>query len=69
MEDHSEHQQKLKEDFSEKVLQGGNLAIDRLIERKRKEDGYLVVWQNGKVVKIKARELVTTKEKEMYKPL
>lgn len=41
----------------EKVLQGGRIAIERLIERKRKEDGYIVISENGKVKKLYARDI------------
>ena len=44
-------------EIKNKVLQGTQLAINNLIERKRKEDGYLVVSQNGKVVKLRARDI------------
>ena len=45
------------EEIREKVLKGGKIAIERLIERKRKEDGYIVVAENGKVVKLYARDI------------
>lgn len=41
----------------EKITQGVKIAIGRLIERTKKEDGELVISRNKKVVKIKAREL------------
>ena len=40
-----------------KFLEGANLALKRLIERTKKEDGYLVFSQNGVIVRIKARDL------------
>jgi hypothetical protein len=49
-------QQEFK-DFTEKVNKGVNLAVQRLIERTKKEDGELVISKNGKVVRIKARDL------------
>lgn len=33
-------------------MKGGKLAIDRLIEKKRKDKTFIVVSQDGKVVKI-----------------
>lgn len=45
------------EEIREKMLAGCQLAVKRLIERTKKEDGYLVISQNGKVVKVKATEL------------
>jgi hypothetical protein len=45
------------EEVRDKVLQGTRLAIERLIERKRKENGYIVVSQDGKVVKLWARDI------------
>ena len=41
----------------DKITEGVKLAIQRLIERTKKEDGYLVISRDGKVVRIKAREL------------
>jgi hypothetical protein len=43
--------------FVDKVTAGFNLATKRLIESTKKEDGELVISRNGKVIKIKAREL------------
>jgi hypothetical protein len=41
----------------DKVTQGAKLASKRLVESTKKEDGELVISKNGKIVKIKAREL------------
>jgi len=41
----------------DKITEGVKLAIQRLIERTKKEDGYLVISKDGKVVRIKARDL------------
>lgn len=40
-----------------KILKGISLAYDRMLTSKQKEDEEIVISQNGKVVKIKAREL------------
>lgn len=44
-------------EISDKVTQGVTLAVDRLIEQIKKENGELVVSENGKVVRIKARSI------------
>ena len=44
-------------DIKDKVLKGGKLAIDRLIEKKRKDNSFIVVSENGKVVKVDASTL------------
>lgn len=44
-------------DIKDKVLKGGKLAIDRLIEKKRRDKSFIVVSENGKVVKIDANTL------------
>lgn len=44
-------------ELSDKITLGVNIAIQRLIERTKKEDGELVVSNNGKVVRIKARDI------------
>ena len=41
----------------DKITTGVKLAIQRLIERTKKEDGELVISKDGKVVRIKARDL------------
>jgi hypothetical protein len=41
----------------DKITAGVKLSIQRLIEQTKKEDGELVVSRNGKILKIKAREL------------
>lgn len=40
-----------------KITKGVKLAIHRLIERTKKEGGELVVSRNGKVVRVKARDM------------
>ncbi len=44
-------------DIKDKILKGGKLAIDRLIEKKRKDNSFIVVSENGKVVKVDASTL------------
>jgi uncharacterized surface anchored protein len=41
----------------DKFIQGGKLAIEKLIERKKKDNSFLVVSQDGKVTKINANEI------------
>ena len=41
----------------EKITRDVKLAIQRLIERTQKEDGELVISRDGKVVRVKARDL------------
>jgi len=43
--------------LADKITEGVKLAIQRLIERTKKEDGELVISRDGKVVRIKARDL------------
>ena len=43
--------------MQEKINAGILLARKRLIEKTRKEDGELVVVRDGKVMRIKARDL------------
>lgn len=43
--------------LQEKIAAGIVLARKRLVEKTKKEDGELVVVRDGKVVRIKAREL------------
>ncbi len=48
-----------KEDIIEmriKIIKGIELAFERLLIEKQKDDSELVFSQNGKIVKIKARD-------------
>lgn len=40
-----------------KILEGSKLAIKRLVEKKKKENSYLVISDNGKVVKVPASDI------------
>lgn len=40
-----------------KITEGVKLAVRRLIERTKKEDGELVISRDGKIVRVKARNL------------
>ncbi len=44
-------------DLRSKILQGLELAYTRLLSSKQKDDEDLVISRNGKIVKVKARDL------------
>ena len=44
-------------EIREKILQGLELAFRRLVEQKKREDGELVFSKDGKIYKVKARDL------------
>lgn len=44
-------------EVSDKITQGVRLAAKRLIERTQNVDGELVICRDGKIIRIKAREL------------
>jgi len=44
-----------------KLLVGLNISYSRLIEQKQREDGNLIFTQDGKIVKVKARNLSNVK--------
>jgi hypothetical protein len=44
-------------DLRTKIIQGVDLAYNRLLSSKIKEDGELVITKDGKVIRIKAKEL------------
>ncbi len=44
-------------DIKDKVLKGGKLAIQRLLERKRKDNSYEVIPEEGKVVKLNVKDI------------
>ncbi len=44
-------------EIKDKILKGGKLAIEQLLEKKRKDNSFVVISNNGKVVKVKANTL------------
>lgn len=46
-----------KKELRDRILCGISLAFERLVEQKKKEDAELVFSENGKIVRIKARDL------------
>lgn len=44
-------------DLRTKIIKGLDLAYQRLLIAKQKEDEELVISRNGKIVRVKAREL------------
>ncbi len=44
-------------EVEQKILQGLELAFQRLVEEKKREDGELVFSKGGKIYKVKARDL------------
>ena len=51
---------KVKE-IRQKIIKGIDLAYDRLLTAKQKDDSELVFTRNGKIVKVKARDLLNEK--------
>jgi len=45
-------------EIKDKVLKGGKLAIERLLERKRRDNSFVLISENGKVVKADAKTLI-----------
>jgi hypothetical protein len=43
--------------LTDKITEGVTLAIRRLIEKTQREDGELVISVNGKVTKVRARNI------------
>jgi predicted methyltransferase MtxX (methanogen marker protein 4) len=40
-----------------KILQGIEISYNKLLTERQKEDGELVIYKNGKVMNVKARDL------------
>jgi hypothetical protein len=47
-------------DLRSKIIRGIDLAYNRLLIAKQKEDGELVISRNGEIVRVKARDLKYT---------
>ena len=50
------NEQQVRE-FEENIVKGANLAFQRLVSQKKKEDGGLVFSRNGHVFRVKAADL------------
>ena len=50
------NEQQVRE-FEENIVKGANLAFQRLVSQKKKEDGELVFSRNGHVFRVKAADL------------
>ena len=50
------NEQQVRE-FEENIVKGANLAFQRLVSQKKKEDGELVFSRNGHVFLVKAADL------------
>lgn len=44
-------------EIRDKILKGGELAIQRLLDRKKRDNAYVVVSQNGKIIRVAAKDL------------
>lgn len=44
-------------DIKSKIIEGSKLAIKRLVDRKKRENSYLIISDKGKVVKIRATDI------------
>ncbi len=49
-------------EFRENILHGMNLAFERLVEQRRKDDDSLILYRNGKVDAVKATEIQITSD-------
>lgn len=44
-------------EFEENIMKGANIAFQRLVHQKKKEDGELVFSRNGHIFRVKAADL------------
>ncbi len=45
-------------EFTRKITEGLKKSFDKLVREKAKEDGELIFSENGKIVRVKAKELL-----------
>ena len=45
------------EDFKKKIALGFDIAFQKLLKEKQAKDGTLVFSENGKIIKVKARDI------------
>ncbi|MDR2496247.1 MAG: hypothetical protein LBD21_03890 [Tannerellaceae bacterium] len=43
--------------FEESIVKGANIAFQRLVNQKKRENGELVFSRNGKIFRVKAEDL------------
>ncbi len=53
-------EQEIKQ-FEENIVKGANIAFQRLVDEKKKENGELVFARNGYVFHVKAADLASDK--------
>lgn len=46
-------------EIRDKFLKGGKIAIERLLEKKRKDNAFVVISDKGKVVRVAAKTIKT----------
>ena len=44
-------------EIRDKIMQGTKLAIKKLVDKKRKENSFLIVSEHGKVTKLQASDI------------
>ena len=44
-------------EFEENIVKGANIAFQRLVSQKKKENGELVFWGKGHIFRVKAADL------------
>ena len=44
-------------EFEENIVKGANIAFQRLVSQKKKENGQLVLSRNGHIFRVKAADL------------
>ena len=47
----------IHEEIRDKIMLGGRLAFKRLIEKKRLTNGVIAISENGKVVRVNAKDI------------
>lgn len=52
----SMNEQEIRE-FEENIVKGANIAFQRLVSQKKKENGELVFSRNGQIFRVKAADL------------
>ena len=50
-----------KDNFTEKLTKGLTLSFERLLQAKQRNNAKLAFSENGKVVKVNARDITTSK--------
>jgi len=65
MKESTEEEMPKFKDIRDKMFKGLTIAFEKLVAERAKEDGYLVLYQDGKITHVPAKDLLNDSPKNM----